>query len=413
MGQLNITKRSGGWQFRFEGAKVRGKRQQISKGGFATKGEALKAGNEAMHRYNSGEIVCLQSEISVADAVDLWYKNSVMVNTKPTTQNSYSKKLNSYILPEFGKLKLSSVHTFELQQFINKMFNKGFSRNTLVCVKAILTSFFTYAVVTLHLLQHTPMEGVKVPSLNAIPEVESHSKERIVMPPEVWSKITAYYTESSPYFIPLVLAYRCGLRLGEVFGLTWDDIDFDLKKLYVKRQMQSTSSVEHKLVWNIMPPKYNSYRAIDLDAITLNILLRAKGRYDDNRKEYAEFFSRYYCTERVYNSSTGTFQDEKQSENDVELCFVNSRECGSFMTPHTIRWCLSVIHKELGFPKYDFHSLRHTHCTMLLENGAPIKAVSERLGHKNLQVTLDVYTHCTPKMREQTLNILESIPLIE
>lgn len=65
---------------------------------------------------------------------------------------------------------------------------------------------------------------------------------------------------------------------------------------------------------------------------------------------------------------------------------------------------------DLGFKNYDFHSLRHTHATMLLEKGANIKDVQHRLGHKNVQVTLQIYTHTTEKMQNQTIEILNQIP---
>ena len=65
-----------------------------------------------------------------------------------------------------------------------------------------------------------------------------------------------------------------------------------------------------------------------------------------------------------------------------------------------------MIHHKLGYKELDYHSLRHTHTTMLLSAGANIKAVQERLGHKKLDITLDVYTHVTDEMREKTLEIL-------
>ena len=59
-----------------------------------------------------------------------------------------------------------------------------------------------------------------------------------------------------------------------------------------------------------------------------------------------------------------------------------------------------VIQKQLGVPEFDFHSLRHTHSTMLVEHGAPIKYIQERMGHKNIDVTLNVYQHLSPKLRD-------------
>ena len=68
--------------------------------------------------------------------------------------------------------------------------------------------------------------------------------------------------------------------------------------------------------------------------------------------------------------------------------------------------CSYIIHYKLGYKKFDYHSLRHTHTTMLLSSGANIKAVQERLGHKKIDITLQVYTHVTDEMRKKTLDIL-------
>lgn len=69
-----------------------------------------------------------------------------------------------------------------------------------------------------------------------------------------------------------------------------------------------------------------------------------------------------------------------------------------------------VVHYKLGIKSFDYHSLRHTHATMLLESGANPKDIQHRLGHKNIQVTLQIYSHVTSKMQDNTIEILESIP---
>ena len=73
--------------------------------------------------------------------------------------------------------------------------------------------------------------------------------------------------------------------------------------------------------------------------------------------------------------------------------------------------CSRVIHYDMEYKSFDFHSLRHTHTTMLQETGAEIKDVQHRLGHKNIQVTLQIYTHLTQKMQNRTVEILNQIPI--
>lgn len=88
--------------------------------------------------------------------------------------------------------------------------------------------------------------------------------------------------------------------------------------------------------------------------------------------------------------------------------FINTDEIGKFINPETMKYCARVIQSELGI-NYNFHSLRHTHATMLLANGANIKDVQVRLGHNNIKTTLDIYTQTTEDLKANTVDIFERI----
>ena len=81
-------------------------------------------------------------------------------------------------------------------------------------------------------------------------------------------------------------------------------------------------------------------------------------------------------------------------------------EDGSFVTTDSFKYCSRVIHHELKL-KFDFHSLRHTHATILVENGADIKNVQARLGHEKIETTLQTYVHDTEGMAERSVDIFE------
>ena len=83
------------------------------------------------------------------------------------------------------------------------------------------------------------------------------------------------------------------------------------------------------------------------------------------------------------------------TKTDKEIHFVCVREDGTYITPRTMQHTSRVIHNELNIKEFDFHSLRHTHATVLLERGAPLKYIQQRLGHKKIDITLNVYQHQT------------------
>ncbi|MDO4173691.1 MAG: Arm DNA-binding domain-containing protein [Eubacteriales bacterium] len=181
MAEVFTRKRGKFWQYRFYGATINGKRQEICKGGFRTKKEAQLAGNKALTEYTQAGRHFVASEISVADYFDEWLKLR-SVELKQTTLSGYQKRTRNYILPVIGKYKLKAVTASNLQALINDLFNQGFSRNTLTSIKGILTNAFGYAVEPLHYIQLSPMIGVRLPSVRATPPVPQRKKSGTQLP---------------------------------------------------------------------------------------------------------------------------------------------------------------------------------------------------------------------------------------
>ena len=93
--------------------------------------------------------------------------------------------------------------------------------------------------------------------------------------------------------------------------------------------------------------------------------------------------------------------------NGKQVDLICTKESGEFITPDSFKYPSKVINHDLGI-LFNFHSLRHTHATILIENGANIKDVQARLGHSRISTTLDTYTHQTDKMKQDSVNIFES-----
>jgi len=396
MGELNYRKRGLKWEYRFEGATIDGKRKQISKGGFRTKNECMVAGTKALAEYNNSGFAFTPSEISFSDYLDFWMSQYCKVNLKNTTCDNYERKIRLQIKPALGAYKLKALTPAALQSFINTKFNEGYSRNTLSVLKGLLTGCLGYAVEPLGYIQTNPAHSVKLPSMRAKAKIPTRGKTKAIITEAQMAAILARFPEGHSCHIPLLLAYRCGLRLGEAFALSWDDVDLDARTIDINKQVQMQNKY-----WTFSDPKYDSFRTIKIDPIMLRALSATKKRAEENKTVYRE------CSMQLF------VNDKKQLNTDGEGLPVNMvccREDGSYAQPRIMMHCGRVIHYELGIPDYDYHSLRHTHATMLLEKGANIKAVQQRLGHKNIDITLQIYTHVTNQMEDAAVKILELIP---
>lgn len=397
MAEVNTRKRGTKWEYYFESAKVDGKRKRISKGGFDRKGDAYEAGVKALNEYNNAGQHFTPSELSFSDYLDYWMKEYCIVNLQDTTVTNYEKKIRLHIKPELGAYKLKALSPSVLQSFINKKFNEGYSRNTMAVLKGILSGSLGYAVEPLRFIQISPMYAVKLPAPRAESKVPTRKKDKKPITKEQWDEIIKRFPVGHSCHVPLLLAYHCGLRLGEAFALTWDDIDFENNTIDINKQVQN---IDKK--WVFTNPKYDSFRKIKADSILMEVLIKEKIKQERAKEYYAVHYQKIYIPDK--RSSEYRKLDDSQP-----IWMVNSREDGSYIQPRVTQHLGRIIHYQLGYKDFDYHSLRTTHTTMLLEAGANPKAVQIRLGHKNIETTMNIYAKCTKKMENDTIDILEDI----
>ena len=395
-------KRGQKWEYRFEGALIGGKRQQFSKSGFSTKKEAMDAGIAMYMKYTQAGTCIIPSEISFSDYLDLWLKECCEPNLKYSTLEGYRKKIRLYIKPSLGQYKLKALSALVLQHLINDLWKKGLSRNTLSVIKGILSSSISYAMEPLNYISVNPMTYVKLPSKRLNSNNAENTNPHVYIPKDRMIRIFERFPVNSSAHIPLMLGYKCGLRLGEAFALTWNNIDFKNKTLTVEKQVQWKSLGNNSGYWYFSLPKYNSMRTITIDDELLELLKSEYAKQEKSKVLYDEYYRKYYESKdgsrRIVESAT-----------DKQIDFVTVRESGEYINPRIMQNASMVIHKSLNQPDFTYHSLRHTHCTMLLQAGAMAKYVQQRLGHKNIQVTLQIYQHLTDEMSEKGDEVLNGI----
>lgn len=419
MAQVNVRKRGEKWEYRFEGASVAGKRTQMSKGGFRTKKDALDAGNAALAEYNrSGSIVNLK-EISISDYLDYWFDTYCKMNLKYNTQLGYLKIINTYLKPAFGKYKLKALTPAAIQEFVNQLKINGLSKSSITGITATLSCAMNYAIEPLNYILYNPCDRVKIPKIN------KKSKERIILTVEEFNRIIERFPEGNRFYIPLMIGFYCGLRISETFALTWDDIDIEARTLTVNKQTvkrnfgadvrkaaEKKGKKELKSSWYFQSTKTpTSNRTIKFGEALCHALKKEKVRQLENEIRYAEYYTIHVLKTELDEKNEELLRIipvQKCVESELQrthlICIA---ENGEYTSTDSFKYCSRIIHNSLQLA-FDYHSLRHTHATMLIEAGADIKDVQSRLGHNTITTTLQTYVHDTDAMALKSVELFEN-----
>lgn len=434
MAKLNIRNRNLGkvdkegkvkppnWEYRFEGAKIDGKRKHISKAGFKTKKEAEIAGTKAMAEYNNAGLTFEPSEMSYADFLDYWFDNYVKMSCKYNTQIAYNQIIESHIKTTLGMYKLKSLTPVVIQDYVNKKFMTGLKKSTLTNIMAVLSGSLKYAVLPAQLIQSSPAEYITYPKLTS----ERADVNRTVITLEDFNKMLDRFEKGNPFRYALLIGFYTGLRIGEVYALTWEDIDFkertlDVNKLVYKRNygvdvrqiMKDKNKREEKSAWYFGDTKtVASNRKIKIGDALIAELKEYRKFQMEQQLIYGEYYTQIFQKEEIDEKGNKIYRlIEVEKTVPVALPQANlilRKENGQYSTTDSFKYAARVIHYDLGI-KFNFHSLRHTHATKLIEAGVSPKAVQARLGHENIETTLNTYTHNTESMEQNAVDVFEKV----
>lgn len=393
MSKVNARQRKGSWQYYFEGAKIDGKRKRFAKSGFQTKKEALQAGTEALHKYNNGGAASAPSELSVSDFLDTWLEDAIRLNRAPATYARYKDVVERRLKPVIGSFRLKSLTSAPLQAILNDMQKQGLRASTMQFTKNVMTAAFKYAVHPRKHVSESPAQYLTLPKAKTKPI----KKEAITV--ETFNRIIEAFPRGSNLYLPSIIAFYTGLRKSEVLGLTWDCIDLEGRTITVQKQLCKDS--EGLYLGELKTQ--SSYRTIKIGAQLVKRLERQKSRARQNRVRLGNDYTVYYMANDGHLKE-GFSGDALTPVIAYPVCV---KDHGAIITANNIEYCLRKVHRELELPNVSFHTFRHTHATLLIEQGANIKAVSRRLGHSDVATTMEVYAHVTDKMEGETVEAFE------
>ncbi|MGP4072769.1 tyrosine-type recombinase/integrase [Piscibacillus sp. B03] len=359
---------------------VTGKKKRTTRRGFKTAKEAKIALSKILVDVDDYGLRRNES-ITYEEVFQEWFEQHCK-EIKPTSIDVLKTKFKR-ILPEFGRLKIKEITRSYCQRVVNAWAEELKSFQD---YKIQANQVFKYAVKT-NIIKTNPMEQITLPK----------RKDKINYDQEEEEKVKFYSKEELKEFLSVLeegslnhaffrlLAFT-GARKGEIYALHWSDVDFDTKSLHLKKTL---ARVNNERV--LLPTKTaSSRRIISLDDETLRILKKWRSH---QMQLYLKLSVPFKSDEEqpVFT----TYNYIKQEFNYMRLASINER-------------LKSIYRNHEHLPKIKIHGFRHTHASLLFEAGASIKDVQVRLGHSDIQTTMNIYTHVTNEAKEKTAEMFQN-----
>jgi len=308
------------------------------------------------------------NKVTLGEWLRKWLKDYVSINTTDRTQESYYSTVERHLIPSLGRVAITDLQAQHIQSYYAEKLNKGradgkggLSARSVVYHHRILSKTLGYAV----------KMGVVV--RNVADVVQPPRVQRVTMSTLSSEEATRFLdaARETDYYVYLATLLYTGLRRGELLALRWRNLDLDSGTLTVVETAYKLGNGEYR----IKEPKTPQSRR----NVTLPISL-------------VELFKIYRADQELLRIQLGI------SLNADDFVFI--RPDGSPINPNAITLAFRRIIKRAGLRRIRLHDLRHTHATLMLKAGIHPKVVSERLGHANIGITLDIYSHVLPGLQE-------------
>ena len=310
-----------------------------------------------------------------------WLEEYVKPNLAVKTYVRYKELLEKRVIPALGNLTLDRIKPLHIVEFLNSLRQDGarldgkpgsLSPSTIHHHYRMLSSLFATAA-EWGMIKENIMARVKPP------KVEKRKANCYTLE-QAAAMLKALDEEPLKYKALVHLALVSGLRLGELMGLEWQDIDFEKGTLQVERTSQSLSEYG---TFTKAPKTEDSRREISLPASTLQLLKEYRREWLEHRMKVGDLWQ---GSNRLWTTWDGR----------------------PMHTTTPSSWFPKFLRKH-GLPHLNFHGLRHTNATFLIVQGVDIRTVSGRLGHAKTSTTLDIYTHTLRKADEIAAQVMDDL----
>ena len=306
---------------------------------------------------------------------EIWKRDYGSKELAPSTYKRYCRMLETRLLPYFGHFYINKIKPTDIMKFydllekdtqlVRKKGNNGSKTRKPLSGKTILEHHrllraMLHKAVYWQLIVANPAERVQSPKARK-PKRKSYDDEQTKILLENLEQLSI---EDTKYKVAIILTVFTGVRLGELMGLEWQDVDFKNGIISINRSSQYLADMG---VFTKVPKTESSIREIAIPEFIVSLLEEYKLWYEEQKSIYGELWT------------------------NSDRLFVQAD--GKPMHPSTIsKWFVKYV-GQIGLPVINFHGLRHTNASLLVAQNIDIAVVSARLGHAQISTTLDFYVH--------------------
>ena len=313
--------------------------------------------------------------LKFSEFTEIWKRDYGSKELAPSTYKRYCRMLETRLLPYFGHFYINKIKPTDIMKFydllekdtqlVRKKGNNGSKTKKPLSGKTILEHHrllraMLHKAVYWQLIVANPAERVQPPKARK-PKRKSYDDEQTKI---LLENLELLSIEDTKYKVAITLTIFTGVRLGELMGLEWQDVDFRNGIISINRSSQYLSDMG---VFTKVPKTESSIREIAIPEFIISLLEEYKLWYEDQKLLYGELWT------------------------NSDRLFVQAD--GKPMHPSSIsKWFVKYV-GTIGLPVINFHGLRHTNASLLVAQNVDIAVVSARLGHAQISTTLDFYVH--------------------
>jgi integrase len=334
-----------------------------------TKKEVLDQIKKAQREQEQGALVPASKQ-TVKQFLEYWLENVHKLRIRQSSYTKYRKALNYHILPELGHIQLQKLTSEHIDVFYAKLLNKGKSPKSIKDIHGILHVALKYAVKKKRLARNVADDI-------DLPRIERYRSQVL---DKAQARRLLKVVKENRYETLLTVALATGMRRGELLALRWSDIQFDTKSLHIQRTVYRVKGVGYV---ESEPKTNKGRRTIMLPQFVIAVLKQHRAQQLESRLQAGPLWI------------------------DQDLVFCNMT--GNFLYPDNVSADFKRLVEKAGLPLMRFHDLRHSAATLLLAMGVHPKVVQELLGHTQISMTMDIYSHMLPSMQREAVEGLDNL----